>query len=357
MKKILLNLYFWLRLIFILFSRILFPSRVSLPKRLSRFLIIRIDRMGDFVVSIPVIENIRLEYPDAIIDVLVRPYLKELAGLVKSVNKVIIYDNLISTARRLKREKYDAVFDLLYDYKIRPAILAYLCGAPIRLGFSWGFRELFLNRVVNPINHPYDDMGRLQLRLLDLLGIPKKEIIPKLILDSDDAPEGIFIAMHPGGFYDSQRWSKDKFVLLAKKILASYRVKLKIVGASNDEKIVNYIVQGINNPNAESLMSGLKEFAIFLKGCSLLICNNSGPMHLAAALGVPTISIMGPADPILWWPKGINQKVIRKDLLCSPCSKGSCWDHKCMELVNVEEVFEKVKSVMGKLGIRAIDQR
>ena len=79
------------------------------------------------------------------------------------------------------------------------------------------------------------------------------------------------------------------------------------------------------------------------------MCNNSGPLHLAAALGVPTVSMMGPTDPVLWWPNGDDQIVIRKDAGCGPCSLGRCGPHKCMDLITVEEVFEKVRDLLESL--------
>ena len=108
-------------------------------------------------------------------------------------------------------------------------------------------------------------------------------------------------------------------------------------------------MKGIKYGGVTAVFPSMKDLAYLLSTCDLLICNNSGPLHLAAALGVPTVSMMGPTDPVLWRPNGDNQIVVRKDAGCGPCSLGRCGTRRCMDLITVEEVFDKVRGLLERL--------
>lgn len=347
-KKCILEAYFLLRLPYIWFLRLLFRVEENKPEEIKKILIIRTDRMGDFILTLPVIDNLRLRYPQAEISIIVRPYLKKLAELIKAIDNVIVYSKKIPVFSYIRRKKYDLAMDMLYDYKLDSAFLAFVSGAPIRVGFSGGYREILFNYFVNPLVNKDKDIVDLHLELLRLLGIPVKVTVPKIEIENRCQAEDITIAIHPGGYYESQRWQPEKFILLAKKILDNYRVKILVIGSDNDRNSINRIIAGIDNKSAQALFTDMKELAYSLSKCRLLICNHSGPLHLASALGVPTVSSMGPTDPVLWSLKGDNNVVIRKNLECSPCSRGKCGDHKCMDLITVEEMFEAVKGLMEK---------
>ena len=90
----------------------------------------------------------------------------------------------------------------------------------------------------------------------------------------------------------------------------------------------------------------LKNLVALIDKCNLLICNNSGPLHIATAVGTPTVSTMGPTNSIRWWPYGDKNIVIRKNLSCIGCNRGVCNNHKCMELIAVNEVMEAVNTIL-----------
>jgi len=106
-----------------------------------------------------------------------------------------------------------------------------------------------------------------------------------------------------------------------------------------------------NNYNASVIAMpelGLRGVMAALNRCNLLLCNNSGPLHVASALGVPTVSTMGPTIPHLWWPIGGIHTVLRKDLPCSPCQRGRCKWHDCMKLITVDEITGAAKAQIEK---------
>ncbi len=348
-KQFLLRIYFFLRLPLILLVRLCVPVRVGRLGEPEKILLIRLDRLGDFVLSLPVVDSLRAAYPKAQIHVLVRPYLEELARLVKNIDEVIVFKGFWPAVRALKRQKYDTVIDLLYDYPLLNALLAYFSGALRRIGFNAGFREIFFTAGIAVSPQEKKGMADLHLALLASLGVKPAIAVPQLNLGIVPPAGRKIIAVHPGGCYPTQRWSPKNFALVAKKIAQAYPVRIAVVGSPQEKALIEQVVAGMEDTEVTVVCGSLREFTIFLAQCALLICNNSGPLHLAAALGVPTVSVMGPTDPALFWPKGDNNLVIRKDMACSPCQKGVCRRHSCLAAISAEEVFERSRELIDKL--------
>jgi len=189
----------------------------------------------------------------------------------------------------------------------------------------------------------------INLELLKPFGIVPQVTVPKLSIERSQGKEKPVVALHPGGYYDTQKWDAARFGLLAKMIAEKYKAAVMIIGGSGDMESVKKVLEAAGLADTAALFPGMEELTKTLSGCDLLICNNSGPLHLAAALGVPTISMMGPTDPVLWWPKGDNQVVIRKGVKCSPCSLGRCEEHLCMDLITVDEVFDEARKLLEKV--------
>jgi ADP-heptose:LPS heptosyltransferase len=317
-----------------------------MPEKISRILLVRMDRLGDFVFSLPVIDNLKLAYPHAQLDILVRPYLKDFAVLAKNIDRVVVYDNFLSVISATRKAKYDIAIDMLYDYTLKTAVLTFFSGAPIRAGFNRGFRGVLFTHTVAYQKENKKSMVELNLELLKALDIPLEITQPRIEPpDVKNARQNI-VVMHPGGTFPSQRWGVDKFVALGRRVLTAFNAKLIVIGSSGEEGLVTEIVSGMHNLNAEVMFPNTHELVSLLSRGRIFIGNNSGLLHLAAALGVATVSTMGPTDPILWWPQGENHIVIRKGLPCSPCGKARCRKHECMKLITVSEVMQAVEKTV-----------
>ena len=349
-KDKILQVYFLFRLPVLYLLKFLFAAPAGgRADKISRILVIRIDRIGDLILSLPLIDSLRAAYPAAKIDILVRPYLLGLAGMIKSIDNFIAYNGAFDALLRMPDRKYDVVIDMLRDYKIEPALVSLFSKAPVRIGFKGGFREVLFNRPVDQFEGSGKSMVDLGLELLKPLNVPASVTIPRLDAGNRPAKERLTIAIHPGGHYESQRWPPARFALLVRKILERYGAKVVIIGGPDDRETAGRIIRAVDNSNVKAVFPAMKDLAHLLSSSGLLVCNNSGPLHLAAALGVPTVSMMGPTDPVLWWPNGDNQIVVRKDAGCGPCSLGRCRPHGCMDLITVEEVFDKVHSLLERL--------
>ena len=353
-KRTMLGLYFLLRLPMILAARLLGGIFVRRPgNKVDRILLIRLDRIGDLVLTLPVIESLRRYYRDAKISVLVRPYMADLARMVGAIDEVIVYDNFMSTAGRLRREKFSVAIDMLCDYTLRPALIALFSGAGTRIGFDEGFRGLlFTDTIKDPLRRPRH-MVDINLDVLGPLGVPIADTTPHIALPADGLKRDNIVVMHPGGHYESQRWPAERFAALAENIAKAYDVDVVVVGAPGDKALTEEVMSRLDRDNVRAVSTDLKELVQIVAGAALLISNNSGPLHLAAALGIPTVSTMGPTDPVLWWPRGQNQHVIRKALRCSPCGVGACQKHSCMDLITVDEMFKEAKNILDGIdGVR-----
>jgi len=158
----------------------------------------------------------------------------------------------------------------------------------------------------------------------------------------------ILIGIAPGGFYPSQRWPAEKFARLADQAIRRFGAKVLLAAGPHEQGLLRDIVAHMQEKPFVAAGLPLDQLAALISRMNVLVCNNSGPLHIAAGLGVPTVSTMGPTDPLLWQPQGEGQIVIRKQVPCSPCSRGSCRTHRCMEEITVEEMEEGVAGSLGK---------
>jgi lipopolysaccharide heptosyltransferase II len=316
-----------------------------------RILLIRPDRLGDLVMTLPLIMNLDQAYPQARIDILVRPYLAGIAGTIPGIDEVLVYTGAKSAVRAIRQRSYDMVFDLVYDYTLESGLLALFSRAPVRVGFSCGRRGFLFSHPVH-VPEKMRGMSAILLEQLRAAGVAVGVRRPMLRVRSKLNVTEDVIALHPGGFFPSQRWPEEKFAGLGKSLLAHYpQVKLLVIGgpAPADKQAVDLIVAGLASGRVQPVFPELEQLAGVLSGCKMLICNNSGPLHLAAAVGIPTVSTLGPTDARLWFPAGEHQRVVTRSLSCSPCSRRVCRRHECLEQISVEEMFGCIKAELKKI--------
>ena len=201
------------------------------------------------------------------------------------------------------------------------------------------------------------------LDLLSCLGIEAQKRQPEIFLSTDEKgnaskllrkngvnPEKRIIGIHPGGHYESQRWPIKEFAAISDYLITSYGIKVILFAGKEEKRLISeFKVYAVKTPIILEDLN-LREFMSTLSYCSLFLCNNSGPLHIATALNIPTVSTMGPTIPYHWWPRGDNHIVLRKDLDCSPCKKGICETHECMKLITTDEFLAAVTSQLKDLN-------
>jgi len=279
------------------------------------------------------------------------------------IDEVIPYDGFISAAGYLKQFNFDLVIDLLMEYTLKTALLAYVISAKYSAGFDIQGRGCFFNLK----SKPSPENKHVSQHVLDLvmniagpssktavsnifyLKIPvleeNRRYAESFLRENEVRKEDILIGIHPGGKYPSQRWPIDRFIQIINKIIERYQAKVVIMGDSTEKAIIEKAMKSVKGKGVITAIGfPLDKLAALISEMNFLICNNSGLLHIACALDVATVSTMGPTDPHLWRPMGEKHVAIRKNLSCSPCTRGWCRRHDCMKLITTEEVMEAVQS-------------
>ncbi|MBI5893798.1 MAG: glycosyltransferase family 9 protein [Deltaproteobacteria bacterium] len=326
----------------------------------GRILVYGLKRLGDMVISIPAFEFLREKFPKAYIVLACTSYNK---GLIEGIyfDKIITQPSGFFERMRfiseIKSYGFDMAIDLTCDYDIFPAFAIYKSEAKIRIGYNAEGRGIFFTKTL-----PFVLNGKHAIRLLmDIVNticettgdfsniVPRYEPLTEDIEYVEDYLKKnnikkTMIGIHPGAHFPSQRWAKERFAAAIDEIGRQGLGDPVIFGSSRDEFLIKDILMLVKSIKPFVVLNEpVKKFAAFIKSCGVFLCNNSGPLHLAAAMSVPTVSTMGPTDYDLWRPLGNKNIVIRKTLECSPCNLADCKEHKCMEMITVDEVIEAVK--------------
>ncbi|MDP2755465.1 MAG: glycosyltransferase family 9 protein [Nitrospirota bacterium] len=352
---------------------LLFPflllRRTKTPKvgEIKKILFLRHDRIGDMVLSTAVYKALKRKYPLARLTVLASERNHEIIQNNPNVDEILIYKGFGWFIKEIRTRNFDLAIDPFLTYEFKQAFMTYLSGAKYRIGFEEAGREIFFN-VRGPITLPEKNMVEHLLDLSEKIGAKREGCEPEIFLTEEEKKwassflsergltAAIKVAIHPGAFYPSQRWPAVRFGKIAKRIIKECRVKVFLFGDKGEELLLK-TVQDITGDRTEIFRGlRLRQFMALLNHCNLLICNNSGPLHIASALRIPTVSIMGPTVTPSWLPWGKNHIVIRKELPCSPCNKAECEDHSCMGLITVEEVMDAVKSQVGRIKLTQVER-
>ena len=358
-------------------------SLVAAPyttERPMHILIVRLSAIGDVVHALPVLCALRRRFPKATISWLVEDRARDIVEGHPDLDHVFVFERAglqegikrpgrwISTVkaffgfvRRLRRARFDVSLDV--QGNLKSALLLALFRPKTRIGFLREFcREgnFLVNRVrVGP------GSGRIHrveknLSLLAPLGVTPDGATPRLP-SSDEArreaerimgeinPEGEpSIALHPGtsAFGAFKRWPAERYRTLIECLRASRDVKLLITQGPGEEGIVEEILEGIPARPAVVAPRRISHLVELLRRTSLFIGGDTGPMHIASALGVPVVAIFGPKDPVIYGPRFSPAIVVRKELDCSPCTKRSCDHVECIESITAEEVKEAAISLL-----------
>lgn len=328
-------------------------------KEIKNILVIRPDRLGDLVMTLPLIKTIRENLPEAKIYLLAS---NGNAGLLKGDAHIsdVFSRERKEDLRRMCSIRYDLAIDTVMDWRLKSAFLARKSRAKFLIGFALGFRGRLFDLKVKPEGQK--PMSEFILDLIRPLGLKISSSIPEFLITPQDKAEAErywanlrldltkkIVVIHPGGYYPSQRWMPERFAQVAGEVEKRTGAQVIIMATSSEVKIIESIKAGMEEGPLVAMDWPLRSLAVLFSKSSLFIGNNSGPLHLAAAVGTPTISFLGPTVPHLWRPQGENQVVLKKELSCSPCQKAYCRRHRCLKEIEVNEVIDEVSKLWKRL--------
>jgi ADP-heptose:LPS heptosyltransferase len=162
-------------------------------------------------------------------------------------------------------------------------------------------------------------------------------------------PGRVRIAVHPGGTYPTQRWPLERFAEAARALASRRDGQVVVLCGPGEQAQATLLGELLGDVAVVATPGSVGDLAAALGRCDLLLANNSGPLHLAAAIGLPTVSTMGPTDPVRFWPWGRSQSVLRRDdLPCSPCTRGRCRSHECLRKIAAEEMVRAAESLLER---------
>ncbi len=327
--------------------------------------------LGDAVMTTPALAGLRVAYPGARISLLAKPLVAELFRHHPDVDEVIVYERpgrhegasgRLRLGGELRRRRFDAA--LLLQNAFDAALLAFLARIPERAGYPTDGRRLLLSL---PVPLTRDILQRHEVEyylcLLDGLGVPRP-VPPGLKLRvTDEERAGIasrlatlglergvpIVAINPGATYGSaKRWYPDRFAAVADTLSEEWGAAVVVVGSPEEAPLAGEI-EGASRAGVVNLAgkTTVREMMALLSLSSFLVTNDSGPMHIGAALGVPLVAIFGPTDWRRTSPWTERARVVRVDVDCSPCMLRACnRGHECMLGVTPGMVIDAARDLL-----------
>ena len=338
----------------------LFRPRKKTFENPSSFLFIRPGGIGDAVLLMPAIKELKKAYPNARIDILCEKRNHEIFKLCSEIHSIFLYDNNKGLITALKG-KYDVVIDSEQWYRLS-AIVAYLTRAPIRIGFATNNRKKLFTETLNYKQDEYEIYSFFSLisslatdaafnKERPFISIPSelsKRIKPYLSKISRQT----FVAILPGASVPEKRWGTENFHKVAVKLTnAGYTIVA--IGGNSDYNIGKEITDGMSDAINLCGSLSLTETAALLSRAALLITGDSGIMHVAFGVGTPTLSLFGPGDENKWAPRGNIHQTLSSNIDCRPCTKFGtippCKQKtRCMTDLDPERVFEKAIKLLER---------
>ncbi|GAA6624067.1 lipopolysaccharide heptosyltransferase II [Scytonema sp. NUACC26] len=338
----------------------------------KNILCIRLDTIGDVLMTTPAIRALKVSHPNRQITLLTSSAGATTASLVPEIDDVIVYDApwLKATApRQNSRPEYEmadylrnlqfdgAVIFTVYSQNPLPsAFLCYLADIPLRLAHSHeNPYQLLTDWVKDP--EPERFLRHEVRRQLDLvatigchtddermsLGIPNKALtsVESILQQQGIDREYPWVVIHPGATAASRRYAPDKFALVAKSLVRDFNIPVIFTGTEPEQELVDDIIAMASVSNIASLVGrlDLTELAALLSLTPLLISNNTGPVHIAAAVGTPVVDLYALTNP-QHTPWGVPNRVLFHDVPCKNCYKSICPEghQNCLSLVAPESV-------------------
>ena len=303
----------------------------AIPSRdISRILITRLRFLGDVVLTTPLIREVHRAFAHA--------------GFIK----------------RLREGNFDLVIDLLGNP--RSGLLSLLTGAKYRLGPARRGRAAYYTHLVAEPNRSHTQI-ETHLEFLKFLGMdPYKADQKTEIFVSNQEKTWAFsylaenrfashplILLHPGASWPAKRWLPERFAQVATRLQRNLKASTVLLCGPNEQGMTSEVLKAMKDKSHVAEGLTIRQLAALLSVCDLFITNDAGPMHIACALGRPTLALFGPGDPQTWFPYPLNDKqvAIHQPPSCWPCHLDVCEPIDCMKAITADEVTEKAKELLA----------
>ncbi|MGH9804435.1 MAG: lipopolysaccharide heptosyltransferase II [Candidatus Acidiferrales bacterium] len=335
--------------------------------------------LGDAILCLPALGEVRARFPEADIAVLARASVAELFRSVPGVNRVIVFDHrgrhagvygLLRLAGELRRERFDLA--VLFQNAVQAALIAFLAGIPRRLGYRRDARGPLLTHAIRlprrgelPPHETYYYQELLRragwfdaLTMVEHIRLepPPAAVetmrarLRELGLERGGADQRPLVVLAPGAAYGSAKcWLPERFAELADRLVERRNAAVLLCGTSAEAGLGEAIASRMRaRPVSLIGQTTLEEFLGLLANVDLFIGNDSGAMHLAAGLGLAQVIVFGPTDEAGTGPLNARARLVKQPVSCSPCFLRHCpVDHRCMTRVAVDAVWQEVEAALA----------
>jgi lipopolysaccharide heptosyltransferase II len=340
----------------------------------GRILLLRLERIGDLLMALPAIAAVRELAPRARIDLVVGSWNEPIARLLDAVDHVELLDapwlarggpaaahaELVRRARAWRR-RYDLAIN--FEGDIRSHLLMWLSGTPHRAGFEMAGGGPVLTDVepYDPSRHVADNLLRLVERAFGrpAHSLPMREVrlaVPESARRNAEAllptSDKLLVGVNVGGGREIKQWEPARFGVVAARLSAKYGARIVFTGAPGDGAVVSAALRAMPGAVDAIDLTGradLLALAAVIERCAVFVTGDTGPMHIAAAVGTPLVAIFGPSDPARWGPLARNAQIVHSSVQCRPCNQirkppSRCMGHEpdCLAAVSVEAVVSAV---------------
>ncbi|MBF0368877.1 MAG: glycosyltransferase family 9 protein [Magnetococcales bacterium] len=362
------------------FPRILMRGQKEIdPAKIQSILVIRTAYIGDVIMTIPILKPIRDRFPNAKISFLSSHSARGILEQNPHVDEVLGYDafwfhdapknQLFPFLKSIRQRHFDLVIEARADIR-DIAMLVLPIKARYKVSYGVGGGHYLLTHMV-----PYEKLSHKIHYHLDMVrhlgcNTPNEEDPTTAVtwnLNPSDTHRqaadnilkkhgitGDFVAIHPGSRMALKRWPNDRFALLSDWIMAKWQMPVVVVGSPEEKELVGDIAGRMQNKPVDLAgQFGLMELAAVLDRATMMICNDSAPMHVAAAMDTPIVAIFGPSSSIETGPFCSHHRVVEIDAHCrATCDEGTCLDsnvHHCIQELHVERLEEAVTDLMEEV--------
>jgi len=329
--------------------------------------------VGDAIIALPALRAVRSRFPEAEITILARSYVAAIYGNQQVADNMMVVDDKRGLVSELRAQKFDVA--LLLQNAFEAAWLAWRAGIPERIGYARDGRGLLLTKSV-PVPKPGEIPPHEQYYYLELLrragwldslpsqsfislNVPeeKRQRAAEFLLSNGVSHHSLRIAIGAGASYGSAKcWPPERFAELANRLQAQAQADVILFGTSAEAAVSSAIAAGMHrSPIDLTGKTSINDLPALLSQCHLFIGNDSGAMHVAAAVSLPVVAVFGPTDPFGTAPVTPRCSVLQEKPYCSPCFLRRCpTDHRCMTRVTPDAVEAATRQWISSMEVRSV---
>lgn len=342
--------------------------------KIKKILVIKFGGIGDILLTTPVLPNLRAYFPNAVINFLSLSHSRDILDENPYISRVLTYDPNEDSSwcliKNIRKQKYDLIIDLYGNP--RTALITFLSGAKYRFGFDFRGRKYAYNIIQHGRGGVVHNV-QFNLDALDALGIPvvNKELYMPLNVVHRECADEFFkennldakpaIGITLTGGWEAKKYKQDDYIELMQRLNALYDINFVLLWGNQKEKDeAEYIHSKLPGNTFIIPDSPIRYLGAIIEKCSLIIGNDSGPLHLAVAVGTPVLGIYGPTNPKLQGPFGDkNITIVKEELDCLYCNLLECpIGNICMTELSKDLIIDKINQLIdiNKIQLRPVTQ-